>query len=625
MLALLPAAAIAVGFLALWSRGAGAARAFLWTAVAAQLLVWASTEALSLVGALGQPGVALVWAAALAAGLSAARWAALPRVEIPAGWGGKAALCAIAIPVGGAFLSASFGPPNMVDVMTYHMPRVFYWLQGGSVEFFPTGYYQQISLQPLMEYGMAHLYALAGGDRFVQCVQWAEFVGAIGAAAIVARRLGAGEAGAWMAAVCCAMLPIAVLQASGGKPDLGVGFWLAASTAFALEAAEGRLGRSSAIGAGLALGFAMASKGTAYAMAPGLGAGLLLGAAPGVRRSWLRALPWVAAAAVAVNAPHACRNWRLNGHPLGDGTATEGAESQRYANHRKDPGTLISNVMRNAVLQVTLRPAWSDAIHGAVIRMHEALGLDPNDPATTWDGTEYKPAYVSNHEGVSANVRHTLLLGLMACWLVWRRRLDLAAGLTLGIVAAFLLFCLLLKWQPWHARMHLPLFVAACPVMGLWLEKALPRWLAIVVVAWLTFNVRPSVLHNALRPLGTERSALTTERYKQFFVDLPWFEDAYRLGAEWVARSGCRRVGMDLSVMPHEYPLLARIRELAPGTRFRHVSVRNSSAKYDDRAAFAEPCAVVCLGCDPLLEKRKEYARLGRPVVVGVLLIFVER
>jgi hypothetical protein len=218
-----------------------------------------------------------------------------------------------------------------------------------------------------------------------------------------------------------------------------------------------------------------------------------------------------------------------------------------------------------------------------------------------------------------------VLLGLCVLWLLWRRKLDLAAGVTIGVGAAFLLFCLAFKWQPWHSRMHLPLYVAMCPVMGLWLEKALPRWLAVLLVAWLAVNMWPAILHNALRPLGSERPVFTTDRNKQFFVDLPGFEDAYRLGAQRIVDSGCRRVGIDNSGLPHEYPLIARIRELAADTQFRHVGVRNSSRKYEDRAPFSEPCAVACLGCAGSHEKRKQYAKAGPPARLNELLIFVKR
>ena len=44
-------------------------------------------------------------------------------------------------------------------------------------------------------------------------------------------------------------------------------------------------------------------------------------------------------------------------------------------------------------------------------------------------------------------------------------------GLLSLVAAGFVLFAFYLKWTPWHARLHLPLFLLACPVIHLFMHR----------------------------------------------------------------------------------------------------------------------------------------------------------
>jgi len=371
MLVVLPVLALLTLFLALVSRGQDWRRAVVQTLLAGGLWVWALTEGLSQVGWLGTPALAVGWAAFLIAAALAIDRQALPeRLRIEERLRADRLLliatgAVIAFSSGAAFLSAVFGSPNAIDVLQYHLPRVVYWLQNGSVEFFPANYYQQLSLQPMAEYAMAHAFALTGGDRFVQLVAWAAFVGSTCGVAWIASLLGAGLRGQAFAAALAAVAPNAVLQASGAKNDLALAFFLIAAAGFALEAARTSR-RSDAAWAGVAAGLALLTKGTAYVFAPGLAVGILAAVSGDGRRTLVRNAALIAVIAFAVNAPHYARNYSYNGHPLGDGTGTETPDS-RYANERIDLGVVASNILRNAALQFAAVPAWTPPLYQRVL------------------------------------------------------------------------------------------------------------------------------------------------------------------------------------------------------------------------------------------------------------------
>ena len=539
------------------------------------------------------------WVALFAAG-AVVFWRRHPK--LPPIRPAEIAVAAAILPIAACIaLAAWLAPPNSADAMAYHMPRVVYWSQAASVAFFPTLYFNQITLGPLAEYLMLHSCVITGGDHFINLLTCGAFLASIVAVSALAGALGLGRTGQALAALFCATLPDGILQASGAKNDWILTLCLVLAVYFAV--------RRNVAFMGLALGLAILTKATAYLFAPPL----LLATIPWNRR----AFAWLAAGVLLINTPQYARNLRLSGSPLGYDSA-QGDHFFRWRNEHPGCRSTVSNALRHASEQLGARsPRWNQAVFDAVLRAHRALGLDPQDPATTWPWSRYEPPRNANHEANANNRWHLLLLALAAALAAFRRdRRWLVYSAALA--AAFLLFCFYLKWQPFLSRLELPLFVLGAP-LGAWLLDAVrPRCVTILVCLFLVSAARLPATENWTRPLRGPQSLFRTARDANYFADMGQWNNraSYLESVELAARGGCGLIGIDISENQLEYPFQVLLRERRPEVRFVHTGVENASARYYPTPP-PHPCAVWCPDCAGNAKKLELYRSYGQPQVIG--------
>lgn len=579
-------------------------RGLLISLLAGSVILLALTELLSLFGGLRPVPLAVAWLAVLAVTAFRVR----PAWRLPA-WPGvfdAALMAGMAVIAGIVLFIALVSPPNSTDAMAYHMPRVVYWAQAGSVAFFPTPYLNQIMLQPMAEYIVLHTYVLTGGDWLGNMPQVLGFVFSIIGVSLVAKSFGAGRRGQVIAALFCATLPNGILQASGAKNDYLMTAYLVAMVYFAREKS-----RADGWWAGMALGLALLTKATAYIFA----APLLL--ALWTPRRW----PVMAAAALVLNAPHYVRNIDLTGRPLGYDSAHADGKF-RWQNERFGWRETASNLLRHFGDQLGARSEqWNRRVFDEVAAAHRLIGIDPNDPATTWPGNQWQPPRNANHETNANNRWHLLLLALCTPVFAvrWRSRL---AWYFAALIAGLLLFCFYLKWPWFVARLLLPLFVLAAPAAGVLLESLAPVWIQIVVCLFLLNNARPYLFENWVRPLKGPRSILRVSREDQYFADITSWNNkpSYLEAVVAVADSGCRLVGIDINRLTLEYPFQVLLRRRIPDVKFVHTGVFNTSKKYEKPS---QPCAVLCLDCAGDKVEMEYYRGLGEPRQIGRFLLYL--
>jgi hypothetical protein len=518
-------------------------------------------------------------------------------------WGIAVAIGAIAACIG---LAAALAPPNSADAMAYHMPRVVYWAQAGSVAFFPTPYFNQVMLGPMAEYLNLHSYLISGGDHFINLLTFGAWLASIVAVSTLAGAMGLGRLGQWLAALFCATLPDGILQASGAKNDWLLTLWLIAAVYFTV--------RRDAPFAGLALGLALLTKATGYLFAPGV-----LAVAWFWKGRWQAksgtdpqigapAPLWIVAGILLLNTPQYWRNWRLSGSPLGYDSA-QGDGFFRWRNEHLRWRAAVSNLLRNGSEQLGARSErWNQGVYDAVLRAHQALKLDPQDPDTTWRWSRYETPRNANHEANANNRWHLLLLGAAFVWAAWRkeRRWIWYGG---ALAAGFLLFCFYLKWQPFQARLELPLFVLGAPLGGWLLERLRPRALTALVCLFLVGGARLPAVDNWTRPLKGPTSLFRTSRESNYFADMgQWGNRAsYLQAVEAAAQSPCDVVGIDISENQLEYPFQALLRERKSKVQFVHTGLGNAT----------QACAVLCPDCEGNDKKLATYAGYGSPLKIG--------
>ena len=567
------------------------------------IAVLAITEALSALHALSRGPLIIAWIPAVFIGA-----VVLSRMnsQIPANAGGTACattiLCAAGIVaiLSLTFATAAFSPPNSSDAMAYHMPRVVYWAEQGSVRFFPTPYLNQIMLQPLAEYLMLHTYILSGGDRFINFVQWFSSVGCVIGVSALAACLGAKRRGQWIAALFCATLPVGILASSGAKNDYFLALWLVSAAYFAFQLAVAARWID-AIFLGMSCGLALYTKATAYIFAPFILAAILM---PAITRAPRRLLGRALAAgclAIALNAPQYVRNFDLSGSVMGFDSA-QGDGVYRWRSDKFGWKPTVSNILRHTSEQLGARSErWNALVFRFVTGAHEALGIDVNDPATTWPYTNYRPPRNANHETDAPNRVALIVLTVIGLWLLIqavRGRDRERAAYALSIVLAFIAYCAYLKWQLFMGRLLLPLFVLASPLAAALEEILTPTVLQLAACLLLLDSARLPTLENWVRPLRGPSSIFRSSRDSRYFADMKTWDNAasYFETVRVLGSRHCGLIGVDITDFQLEYPLQALLRERNPNVLFVHTGVTNASARYAPPAA-GTPCAIVCLDC----------------------------
>lgn len=517
-----------------------------------------------------------------------------------------------------SLLTALIAPPNNWDSMTYHMPRVMHWIQNRTVAHYPTHNLRQISFLPGAAYIVTHLQILSGSDRFANCVQWLAFVGSIFGVSLITKRL-VGEQAQWISLLLCASIPMAIAQSITTQIDLVTSFWLVSFTYFLLLTNF----KSNLFWITGSLGLALVTKPTAiiFSIPLFLVFGLLV-----FRKSfsqnlggWKSFLNTVGICSIvgfgSLTLP--IWNWVRNAQTLGQFLGIDtGTRSELHSLPE-----FLSVFLKNLSLNLPI-----PGLRQVIIFIHEhILKIDVNksaltfgDPVISFSTEKTSPLnLLFPMEDTVANPIHLILGVISVLYLLnvcFRRRNQKIAYLLFllsAIVTDYLLYCYLLKWQPWGNRLLLPLFILQTPIISYYFichlsvkyNKLSIKLVGIIGIIAILYTLTP--IRHPLIPLPNWSSYLSSQQSESivllprqqiyFSGSLKYLDFTYRKIVNTVVdRDHCHTIGLISGDDDWEYPLWVLFNEKTSGDfRLKHVNVKNESAKLEPEFPDSELCAIV--------------------------------
>ena len=477
--------------------------------------------------------------------------------------------------------------PNNWDSMVYHMSRVAHWVQNRSVNFYPTAIIRQLYLPPWSEYTIANLQILSGGDHLANLVQWFSMLGSLAGVSFISKKLGGSRKTQIFSATLAATLPMSILQSSTTQNDYVLTFWLVCLAAFILQYLE-QASLPVLLGIGASLGLAALTKSTAFIFAFPLMLYFGLRGLKKYRLSFWKQTLIVSLFLLALNLPHFYRNYQTFDYPLGPKE-----EVARYHNAEYTPAILVSNLVRNIGLYAGSIDAINQPLNQAVEGLHKMIGLEVNDPLSTWEDHRFSISTPQINEDLTSSTFHFGLF-LLALILLFIKRKSLkkkeALHFALLLIAAFIFFCGYLRWQQWHPRLHLPLFVLGCAFSGLLADFFKPRFTWLVSLVLLLCSL-PVFYLNPSKPIFKDYNIFNLPRREVMILRKnlvsPYIDGVFYLAREKL----CFQAGLYIPDEEWEYPIWSLYSEFDPPQRIEHVNVSNASAKIG-YAPF-EPCAII--------------------------------
>ena len=467
-------------------------------------------------------------------------------------------------------------PPNNWDSMTYHMARIAHWVMNESIEPYPTHIYRQIYQPPLSEWIIAQVCILNKADYFANAVQLFFLLAILGVLNQIMLQFNTSKKTRIWASIIAFTTPSVFMQATSTQNDIVVAFFLLSSILFFIRYFnESTLKNTLLIG--LAIGCAILTKGTAFVyLIPIIlfSGAYLIYLVFKKEKSILNVsiqMIIVAIVTMTIGFNHYYRNYKLSGDIFG-------ASDDHYFNKNITLKSTGVGILKNIGNHFST-PLTSSITNQVVEKAHLITQIQINDENYSYKGIHFKLNEWNHNEDEVSNLFHVVLI-LGVCLFIlfnWKNRNRFLLLSTIFCLFTFGLFSFILKWQPWHMRLQVPLFIQFAIPISLVLEKIKLAKITSSILAISIIYCFVLAFLNPNRSLikNTKQAKLST-RFEKYFVAIPPYLKEYKIW-RYKLKSKTQQ-NWDVHGDTWEYPIYYDCFSVKR-TAFKAINIQNQTKK----------------------------------------------
>ena len=506
-------------------------------------------------------------------------------------------------------------PPNNSDALTYRLPKVEHWIQNKNLEIFTSPDLRQVMYPSFSEYIILHLKLIFNSDYFINLIQLISLIVSLLTVSMTLEKLGNYKLNKIYSLIFCVTIPMGILQSNSSQNDYLVTMMIIICIYFLLSFLKDRKFKN-IIGFSIALSLATLTKPTAYIFLFPFCLWLLIDIIK-QKTKYLHFLFIIPIIYFIFNLGLFSRNIELFNYPLGINVG--------ITNEVINIKVILSNLIRNISLNLTLPfVEFNTFIREIVSYVHKLINFPINDQINTYStkgrfGGAYF-TYFSLYENNASNFFHFIIISIIIfTFHIYFKENKILKNYIFCLIISFIIFSIILKWQPWGNRLLLTFFVLFSPIICFFPENSFYKKSVHLISLLLILYSLPYLFMNKTRPLvGTlyrdgEKIYYKKPKYLKFKRDDLYFihekSDIYKDQFKIIDKLNsinCKFIGLDSSETEFEYLIWLIVNKLNYKDKILfHLNAINLT---NIKSKNYKPCAVFLL--DNVNEKDEKYKKI---------------